>query len=168
MPTSNEQQSPGQPLALSIRPARPGDEQTLFGMIRQLARFERLEGAVTGSAEALREHLFGERPVVEALLAMEHERALGYALFFPTYSTFLTKPGLYLEDLFVLEGERGRGIGHALLSELHRVARARGAGRLEWAVLDWNQKAIELYERFGARVLPDWRVCRLDLSEPHE
>ncbi|HYO94162.1 MAG TPA: GNAT family N-acetyltransferase [Polyangiaceae bacterium] len=164
MPNSSEQL---QPPELSIRPARLGDEQAIFHMIRQLARYERLESAVTGSAEALREHLFGARPVVEALLALERERAVGYALFFPTYSTFMTKPGLYLEDLFVLEEERGRGIGRALLSELRALASARGAGRLEWTVLDWNQTAIAFYEHFGARVLPDWRVCRIDLPEPH-
>ena len=165
MPNSNQQQPPSQPPELSIRPARLGDEHALFGMIRQLARYERLETAVTGSAEALGEHLFGERPVIEALLAIEHERALGYALFFTTYSTFLTKPGLYLEDLFVLEEERGRGIGRALLTELRRVASARGAGRLEWTVLDWNQKAIAFYEHFGARVVPDWRLCRIEVPE---
>lgn len=147
----------------SIRPALPGDEARLFDLIKALARYERLEQAVTGSAEALGRHLFGERPMIEALLAEEAGVAIGYALFFATYSTFLTQPGVYLEDVFVLETHRRRGIGRALLSEVKRVAVARGAGRLEWSVLDWNANAIAFYEAFGARVLPDWRICRVIL-----
>src|SRR5882672_12078094 len=131
-----------------IRAAVPGDEAVLFDLIRALARFERLEDTVTGSAEALAQHLFGERPVAEALLAEDDGAAVGYALFFKTYSTFLTKAGLWLEDLFVLESHRGRGIGAALLAEVRRLAEARGAGRLEWSVLDWNANAIAFYERF--------------------
>jgi GNAT superfamily N-acetyltransferase len=148
---------------VSIRPAQPGDEGRLFELVKALARYERLEHAVTGSAEALGRHLFGERPVIEALLAEERGVAVGYALFFGTYSTFLTQPGLYLEDVFVLETHRRRGIGRALLSEVKRVAVARGAGRLEWTVLDWNANAIAFYEGFGAQVLPDWRICRVVL-----
>jgi GNAT superfamily N-acetyltransferase len=144
-----------------IRPAVPGDERALFELIRALARFERLEDTVTGSAEALGRHLFGERPAAEALIAEDGGVAVGFALFFPTYSTFLTRPGVYLEDLFVLESHRRRGIGGALLAEVKRVAEARGAGRLEWSVLDWNAGAIAFYERFGATVLPQWRICRV-------
>jgi GNAT superfamily N-acetyltransferase len=144
-----------------IRPAAPGDERALFDLIRGLARFERLDDTVTGSAEALREHLFGARPAAEALLAEVDGVAVGFALFFSTYSTFLTKPGLWLEDLFVLESHRRRGIGLALLEELRRLAQARGCGRLEWSVLDWNANAIAFYERFGAKVHAEWRICRL-------
>jgi GNAT superfamily N-acetyltransferase len=144
-----------------IRPAAPGDERALFDLIRGLARFEKLDHLVTGSAEALREHLFGARPVAEAILAEEAGAPVGFALFFPTYSTFLTKPGLYLEDLFVLEAHRRRGIGRALLTEVKRIAEARGAGRLEWSVLDWNQNAIAFYETFGATILRNWRLCRI-------
>lgn len=147
----------------AIRPARPGDEASLFGLIRELARFEHLEHQVGGSAEALGRHLFGERSYAEALLAEAGGEAIGFALFFPTYSTFLTKPGLYLEDLFVRESHRGKGVGHALLTEVARIATQRGAGRLEWSVLDWNAKAITFYERFGARVHPEWRLCRVVL-----
>jgi len=154
---------PASNLGWSIRAARPGDEGRLFELVNALARYERLAHAVTGSAEALGRHLFGERPLIEALLAEEAGVALGYALFFSTYSTFLTQPGVYLEDLFVLETHRRRGIGRALLSEVKRVAAARGAGRLEWTVLDWNANAIAFYESFGARVLPDWRLCRVVL-----
>jgi GNAT superfamily N-acetyltransferase len=146
---------------MNIRSAAPGDERALFALIRGLARFEKLEDTVTGSAEALREHLFGARPVAEALLAEEDGAAVGFALFFPTYSTFLTKPGLWLEDLFVLESHRRRGIGLALLEALRRLAEARGCGRLEWSVLDWNADAIAFYERFGAKVHAEWRICRL-------
>jgi GNAT superfamily N-acetyltransferase len=147
-----------------IRPAVPGDEHALFELIRALARFERLGHTATGSAEALGRHLFGERPAAEALIAEDGGVPVAFALFFPTYSTFLAKPGVYLEDLFVLETHRRRGIGGALLAEVKRVAEARGAGRLEWSVLDWNAGAIAFYERFGATVLPQWRICRVTLD----
>ncbi|HWA71363.1 MAG TPA: GNAT family N-acetyltransferase [Polyangiaceae bacterium] len=147
-----------------IRAARPGDERGLFELVQQLAVFEQLSHVVSGSAEALGRHLFGERPAVEAIVAEAADRLLGFALFFGTYSTFLTRPGVYLEDLFVLESERGKGIGRALLSEVRRIAEARGAGRLEWSVLDWNENAIRFYRGFGAEVLPDWRICRIVLE----
>jgi GNAT superfamily N-acetyltransferase len=147
----------------SIRPASAGDERALFRLIGELARFERLEHKVSGSAEQLAEHLFGARPVAEALLAEASGEAVGFALFFSSYSTFLTRPGVYLEDLFVLESHRRLGIGRALLEAVRQLARLRGAGRLEWSVLDWNQNAIAFYERFGATVMPDWRICRVEL-----
>lgn len=152
--------------SVALRPAVPGDEVILFALMKALARYERLEHAVTGTAEALGRHLFGERPVVEALLAEVDGEAIGYALFFATYSTFLTRPGLYLEDLFVLESHRRAGVGRALLTEVRRLAESRGAGRLEWSVLDWNANAIAFYESFGAVLLPGWRICRMDLSAP--
>jgi len=150
---------------MKIRPAARGDEHALFELIGALARFENLAHGVTGNAEALGAHLFGQRPAAEAILAEEEGQAVGFALFFPTYSTFRTKPGLYLEDLFVRESHRRRGIGRALLSEVRRIAAARGVGRLEWAVLDWNAPAIALYESLGATVLPDWRICRISFSD---
>ena len=150
-------------LEFSIRPAQPGDEHALFALVQELARFERLEHQVSGSAKQLREHLFGARPVAEALLAEIAEKPVGFALFFTSDSTFLTRPGIYLEDLFVLESQRKLGIGKALLEAVRQVARARGAGRLEWSVLDWNENAIAFYERFGAKVMPDWRICRIEL-----
>ncbi|HVR03247.1 MAG TPA: GNAT family N-acetyltransferase [Polyangia bacterium] len=146
---------------MNLRTAVTGDEHALFELVRALARFERLEYTVSGSAEELARHLFGERPVAEAVLAEEDGAAVGFALFFTTYSTFLTRPGVYLEDLFVLESHRRRGVGAALLTEVKRRAEARGAGRLEWSVLDWNAGAIKFYERFGATVLPQWRICRV-------
>jgi GNAT superfamily N-acetyltransferase len=150
---------------MKIRPATPGDEHALFDLVCALARFERLEDTVTGSPEALARHLFGERPACEALLAEDGGVAVGYALYFTTYSTFLTKPGLWLEDLFVLESHRRRGIGLALLTEVRGLAASRGCARFEWSVLDWNANAIALYERFGATVMPDWRICRVTFAE---
>ncbi len=150
---------------VSIRAARPGDEQAIFGLIRALAVFEHLEHTLSGDVQALATHLFGERPAAEALLAECAGQAVGFALFFTSYSTFLTRPGIYLEDLFVLESHRGRGIGKALLSAVRERAQARGAGRLEWSVLDWNENAIEFYRRFGADVLPDWRICRIVFND---
>jgi GNAT superfamily N-acetyltransferase len=146
---------------MNLRDAVSGDEHALFDLIRALARFERLEHTVSGSAEELARHLFGERPIAEAILAEEDGVAVGFALFFTTCSTFLTRPGVYLEDLFVLESHRRRGVGAALLTEVKRRAETRGAGRLEWSVLDWNAGAIKFYERFGATVLPQWRICRV-------
>jgi GNAT superfamily N-acetyltransferase len=152
-------------MSYSIRAAGPGDERTVFGLIEALARYARLSHEVSGSAEALRDHLFGARPAVEALLA-EHEigsakEAVGFALYFNNYSTFRTRPGIYLEDLFVVDAHRRRGVGRALLAELIRIAEARGAGRLEWTVLQWNEDAIAFYRRLGAELQPDYRICRL-------
>jgi len=156
-------------MSYSIRPAVPGDEATLFRLIQSLAAYARLSHEVSGTAEALREHLFGARPAAEALVA-EHEadgarEAVGFALFFTNYSTFRTRPGLYLEDLFVVEAHRRHGVGRALLAEVIRTAEARGAGRLEWTVLQWNESAIAFYRGLGADVLPDYRVCRVSFTD---
>jgi hypothetical protein len=145
----------------TVREARAGDETTLFGLICALAEYEKLQHLVAGSAEELATHLFGPRPVAEALLAEEGGEAVGFALYFTNFSTFLTRPGIYLEDLFVKPAHRGRGIGRALLERLASIAVARGCGRVEWAVLDWNESAIGFYRRLGADVMPDWRLCRL-------
>ena len=144
-----------------IRPASREDIPAIMGLIRALAAYENLSEAVTGNAEVLEDHLFGQTPYAEVLLAEWEEKIVGFALFFTNYSTFLTKPGLYLEDLFVLSEYRGQGIGRALLSSVAKLAQQRGAGRLEWSVLDWNESAIAFYEKMGAEVLPDWRICRV-------
>ena len=144
----------------TIRSAQPGDEEQIFRLLRELAQFEKLGHELTGSAEALGLHLFGERPAAEALVA-ERASVIGYALFYPTYSTFLTRPGIYLEDLYVIEAERGTGVGKALLRRVAQLACERNAGRLEWSVLDWNQRAIDFYVQSGAQLLHDWRVCRV-------
>jgi GNAT superfamily N-acetyltransferase len=138
------------------------DVPFVYDCIRRLAEFEKLEHLFTGSADALREHLFGEHPSCELLVSYEGIERGGYALYFTTYSTFLTKPGIFLEDLFVLPDMRGHGHGKALLVELARVAVERGCGRLEWSVLDWNSRAIEFYDSLGARPVSGWIPYRLD------
>ena len=152
------------PRRFAIRPARPGDEAVVFDFVAALARFERLEGEVivAGAVARLREHLFGAAPACEVLLAERDGRAIGFALFFPIYSTFKTERCLHLEDLFVIPEERGNGAGEALLRAVAGVAHARGHARLQWCVLDWNEAAIRFYRRLGANVRPDWRVCQVE------
>jgi GNAT superfamily N-acetyltransferase len=150
-----------QPSSLVIRQARPGDEVTLFALIRELAVFEQLEHELTGSPESLARDLFAPAPRAEALLAEVGGSPAGFALFFATYSTFRTRAGIYLEDLFVRESLRGAGIGRQLLAAVAQVASQRGAGRLEWSVLDWNEGAIGFYRHLGATLLDDWRICRV-------
>lgn len=130
-------------------------------LIRGLARFEKLEQEVVMTEDLLANALFGERPYAEVVLAEADGRPVGFALFFHNFSTFLGRPGIYLEDLFVLPEQRGQGIGRMLLAHLARLAVERGCGRLEWAVLDWNRDAIKFYERLGARPNSDWTVYRL-------
>ena len=144
-----------------IRPANPDDVVAIFGLIQALAEYEKLADRVTGDVNSLKEHLFGVPSYAEAIIAESNSLAVGFALFFPNYSTFLTKPGIYLEDLFVLPEYRRQGIGKAMLTYLGRLALKRDAGRLEWSVLDWNQSAIDFYQKMGASVLPDWRICRV-------
>ncbi len=146
---------------LNIRPARSEDTPQIFDLIKALAEYEKLSARVTGNVRDLEQHLFGERPYIEAILAEWSGKVVGFGLFFPNYSTFLTKPGIYLEDLFVLPNYRRKGIGKAMLSYIGKLAIERGAGRLEWSVLDWNQSAIAFYQEIGATVLPDWRICRV-------
>jgi GNAT superfamily N-acetyltransferase len=152
-------------MTVSIQPARPADVPEILALIRALAEYEKLSHVVVGSEERLQQELFGAQPVIECVLAKEGERALGFALFFQNFSTFLTRRGLYLEDLFVVPEARGRGIGKALMRHGARLAVERGCGRYEWAVLDWNAPAIDFYEAIGAIVLPDWRICRMS-GEP--
>lgn len=144
-----------------IRPARPEDLPTIHALLGALARYEKLEHEAVGTQEALREHLFGASPAAEVILAEEAGRVVGFALTFRTYSTFLCKPGIYLEDLFVLPEHRGKGHGRALLAALARQAVERGCGRFEWAVLDWNEPAIGFYRSLGARRMEGWSVFRL-------
>ncbi|UKO99854.1 GNAT family N-acetyltransferase [Nostoc sp. UHCC 0870] len=149
---------------LIVRFAEPDDSKALFDLIQGLAEYEKLSHAVTGDASALQEHLFGSRKYVEAILAEYSGKAVGFALFFHNYSTFLTKPGLYLEDLFVLPDYRRQGIGKALLIKLAQIAVERDCGRLEWSVLDWNESAQAFYRSMGASILDDWRICRVTES----
>jgi GNAT superfamily N-acetyltransferase len=147
--------------ACTIRFARPDDTPAILGLINGLAEYERLTHEVSATEEALREHLFGERPYCEVLMAEADGRAVGFALFFHNYSTFLTRPGIYLEDLFVLPEERGRGYGKALLACLARLAVERRCGRLEWAVLDWNEPSIRFYKALGAVPKDEWTIFRV-------
>jgi GNAT superfamily N-acetyltransferase len=147
--------------SISIRPATSSDVATILGFIRSLAEYEKLSHACIATENLLREHLFGPKPAAEVLIATLDEKSVGFALFFPTFSTFLAKPGIYLEDLFVLPGARGRGVGKALLIEVARIAVNRECGRLEWAVLDWNEPAIGFYKSIGAVPLDDWTTYRL-------
>jgi GNAT superfamily N-acetyltransferase len=144
-----------------ISPARPQDVPRLLELIRALAEYERLTHLVVGTEAQLRDELFGAQPVIEAVLAWEGSQVLGFALFFHNFSTFLTRRGLYLEDLFVVPEARGRGIGKGLIRYGARLAVERGCGRYEWSVLDWNTPAIEFYQSLGAVMLPDWRICRI-------
>ena len=144
-----------------VRQAKSDDVADIFNLIQALAEYEKLSHQVTGTVEDLQEHLFSDRPCAESIVVESDSKIIGFALFFPNYSTFLTKPGIYLEDLFVLPDYRRRGIGKAMLSYLGKLAIDRDAGRLEWSVLDWNQSAIDFYQNMGAEVLPDWRTCRV-------
>lgn len=149
-------------MSVIVRPARPEDVPTIAALIHALAAYEKLSDACHAEEAALRQHLFGKRPYVEALIAESGGAPAGFALFFHNYSTFLTKPGIYLEDLFVKPEARGLGIGKALLARLAALALERGCGRLEWAVLDWNAPAIGFYESLGAKPMTEWSVFRLD------
>lgn len=145
-----------------VRPARPEDVARIYELILELAVYERLRDRAVGNAELLHEHLFGEAKSVEALVAEDEGEIVGYALFFTTYSSFLTRPGLWLEDVFVLPQARGKGLGKALLREVARTAAERGMERLDWIVLHWNQPSIEFYRSLGAEPLSEWQVYRLE------
>jgi GNAT superfamily N-acetyltransferase len=154
---------PATPLSpsLAIRPARVEDVGLILRFIKGLADYERLPHEVVATEDLLRDTLFGPRPGAEVRLAELGGEAVGFALFFHNFSTFLGRPGLYLEDLFVVPEARGRGVGRALLVHLAGLARERGCGRFEWSVLDWNEPAIGFYRSLGARAMDDWTVYRL-------
>ena len=151
----------GVSIARMIRSATPADVPAIARLIRALAEYEKLSHQVVLREEDMRQHLFGARPYAEVVLAENGGQVVGMALFFHNYSTFLSKPGLYLEDLFVLPEHRGKGHGKALLSHLAKLAVERDCGRFEWAVLDWNAPAIEFYKSFGAEPMNDWTVFRV-------
>ncbi len=152
------------PQGVEIRTASPDDVGLILSFIRELAEYEKLDHEVVASEQDLRETLFGDRTVAEVLIAEHESRPAGFALFFHNYSTFLGKPGIYLEDLFVRPEFRGKGIGRMLLEHLAKLGRERGCGRLEWWVLDWNEAAIRFYESLGAEAMSDWTVYRLTLE----
>ena len=148
-----------------IRPAGVEDVPIILQLIRGLAAYERAPDEVTATEERLVDVLFGEKPAAEVLLAFERDSPIGFAVYFYNFSTWLGRPGLYLEDLFVKPEKRGKGYGRALLVELAKIARDRGCGRMEWAVLDWNEPAINFYRGLGAKPMHEWTVFRLTRDE---
>jgi GNAT superfamily N-acetyltransferase len=153
--------SPAEAAGFTLRPAGPDDVPTILRCIRALADYERLLHECVATEALLRESLFGDRPAAEVVLAFDGNEVAGYALWFRSYSTFLARPGIYLEDLFVFPEYRRRGLGRQLLAFLAQTAVARGYGRVEWAVLDWNVDAITFYRSLGAVLMDGWNVCRL-------
>jgi GNAT superfamily N-acetyltransferase len=145
----------------AIRPATPADVTHIQSMILELAVFEKLEHLVVATEDKLHEGLFGAHPACEAIVGEENGEVVTFALFFHNFSTFLTKRGLYLEDLYVRQSHRGKGYGSRMLKHLARLAVERNCGRFEWSVLDWNTPAIDFYQSMGAEILPDWRICRV-------
>ncbi|MPQ60056.1 GNAT family N-acetyltransferase [Duganella sp. FT27W] len=146
---------------LIIRPAEPADIPAIFGMIFELAVFEKLEHMVVADEAMLHEALFCDKPTCEAIVGETDGEVVTFALFFHNFSTFLCKKGLYLEDLYVKQTMRGRGYGKQMLVALAQIATERDCGRFEWSVLDWNASAISFYEGMGATIMPDWRICRV-------
>lgn len=147
--------------SISIRPAVRADAALILEFIRSLAEYERLAHEVEATPERIEATLFANPPAAQCVLAFAGGEPAGFAIYFHNFSTFLSKPGLYLEDLFVKPAYRGRGIGRGLLRHLAGVARERGCGRMEWAVLDWNTPAINFYQSIGARLMNDWKICRI-------
>lgn len=146
---------------LLIRPATPADVPLILTLIKELAEYERLAHAVTANEDLLREQLFGPRPAAEVVIGEHRGAPAGFAIYFQNFSTFLAKPGIYLEDLYVRPASRGHGLGAALLRHVAGVAARRGCGRMEWAVLDWNELAIDFYKRLGAVPMDEWTIYRL-------
>jgi GNAT superfamily N-acetyltransferase len=147
--------------AFTIRPAQPQDIAHIHAMIVELAVFEKLEHLVVATPQLLHEALFGVKPSCEAIVGEADGEVVTFALFFHNFSTFLTRKGLYLEDLYVKQAQRGKGFGRQMLVALARIAKERQCGRFEWSVLDWNAPAIAFYEGVGAEVMPEWRICRV-------
>lgn len=147
---------------ISILPATLADVPTILAFIQMLADYEKMPEAVKATEETLTATLFGDRPYAEVRIARYRGEPAGFALFFHNYSTWLAKPGIYLEDLFVKPELRGKGIGKALLVELAKIAKFRGCGRLEWSVLDWNEPSIQFYKSLGAKPMDEWTTYRMD------
>ncbi len=147
--------------AFAVRPAQPSDVPHIHAMIVELAVFEKLEHLVVATEAMLADGLFGAKPSCEAIVGEENGEVVTFALFFHNFSTFLTRKGLYLEDLYVKQSHRGKGYGRQMLVRLAQLAVERGCGRFEWSVLDWNEPAIQFYRGVGADVMPEWRICRV-------
>jgi GNAT superfamily N-acetyltransferase len=149
------------PQDFEIKPATVNDVPVILSFIKKLAEYEKMAHEVRATEEGLRQTLFGERRYAEVVIGYYRGEPVGFALFFHNYSTFLGKPGIYLEDLFVDERRRGKGFGKALLVHLARLAKERDCGRLEWSVLDWNEPSINFYKSLGATPMDDWTVFRV-------
>jgi len=149
------------PDTFRIQPATEQDVPLILRFITELAAYEKLAHEVTATETTLRESLFGPRPAAEVLLAFVNDEPMGFAVFFRTFSTFLGRPGIYLEDLYVTPACRGRGLGRKLLAAVARAAVEEGDGRMEWSVLDWNELALGVYRRIGAKAMDEWTVHRL-------
>ena len=147
--------------SILIRPATAEDTPVVLQMIRGLAEYEKLTHVFVATEKKIRATLFGDHPAADVLLAFDDAECVGFAVFFPTYSTFLAQPGIFLEDIFVKPHARGRGIGLALLKRIAAIAQARGCGRMEWDVLDWNEPAITFYKKLGATPVDGWTKYRL-------
>ena len=147
---------------VKIRQAEPEDVPGILKMVAELAEFENLTDQLVATEKDYEESLFGPVPVAEALVAEDDGALIGYAIFFSTFSTFIGKAGIWLEDLYVREAFRPQGVGKSLLKALGKMAQERGAGRYEWCVLDWNQNAIDLYQQVGGEILEEWRIVRMD------
>lgn len=146
---------------LIIRFAEVDDTADIFSLINELASYEKLSHLITTSVDELKINLFGKEKFVEILIAEYDNKIVGQALFFKNFSTFLGKPGIYIEDLFVKPDFRGKGIGKALLEKIISIAKERNYGRVEWSVLDWNESAIDFYKKMGAEILDEWKICRV-------
>ena len=146
---------------LTIRFAEVDDTADIFSLINELASYEKLSHLITTSIDELKVNLFGKEKFVEILIAEYDNKIVGQALFFKNFSTFLGKPGIYIEDLFVKPDFRGKGIGKALLEKIISIAKERNYGRVEWSVLDWNESAIDFYKKMGAEILDEWKICRV-------
>ena len=153
------------PKNFTILPATESDVGTILDLIRELSVYEKLEHMVSGDEAMLHAGLFGKTPSCECVIARDNDGPIGFALYFTTFSTFLCKSGLYLEDLFVIPAARGRGVGKAMLKHLANLAGKRGCGRFEWRVLDWNTPSIEFYKSLGAAVMPEWHLVRMTAIE---
>ena len=145
----------------AIRTAQPSDVAHIHAMIVELAVFEKLEHLVVATEAQLHDGLFGQRPSCEAIVGEDNGEVVTFALYFHNFSTFLTRKGLYLEDLYVKQAHRGKGFGRQMLARLAQIAVERDCGRFEWSVLDWNEPAIQFYKGVGADVMPEWRICRV-------
>ncbi len=153
------------PNSLEIRPARPEDVSSILELIREIAAYEKLSHQVEVDEASLNESLFGEHPVPHALVAICEDQIIGYAIYFYNYSTFIGRPGIYLEDLYVKADYRGRGFGNALFNRVAKIAYEENCGRMEWMALDWNEPALDFYKLRGAKQLDDWRLLRFTNEE---